>query len=373
MALSLAMAGQALAVNPSSNVTSGSFGDLTWEARSLIVGMTPTAGGAGPRYPEVGDSIFAANTPFYSGVIPIIITRSDGNYICTASLLSDRRSLLTAAHCATGAISTTAFFFENQSPTDRPPTDPGSTPISISQVFMHPLYTGQVIDQNDIAILRLSDAAPSWATSYNLAFSTDLKGMSFNVAGYGNRSLVGGGGASGGTTAGTTGYLRQGDNMFDFRFGDAVFGTNWGTILGAPMSRIEYSYISDFDNGLALNDQSCRVTQASNFGGLPGTQFCDLGRGATEVSVAGGDSGGPQFNSLGQIVSLTSFGLSFGTTFGDCRSGLQSSCGELNGFVPLFIHQDFIASAMVPEPASYGLMALGLIAVGGMVRKRRLG
>jgi hypothetical protein len=159
--------------------------------------------------------------------------------------------------------------------------------------------------------------------------------------------------------------------MFDYRLGDPIFNGGWAGVLGAPASRIEFSYVSDFDSGLAANDMSCRVAQASNLAGPAGAVFCDTGRGATEVGVAGGDSGGPQFNAAGEIVSVTSYGLSFGTAWGDCRAGLQSSCGEFSGYVPLYIHQGFITAAMIPEPGTYALMLLGVAGIGAVARRRR--
>lgn len=374
VALLLSSAAHAATVH---KTASGSVGDLTWEAQSLIVGMTPTAAGAAPRFPGQGDPIFSNNLGAYSGVVPIIMFYEGvGSFICTATLLPDRVSLLTAAHCVSdgagtpGPNVTTAYFQQNLGPSDRPSSDGVATPITVSQYFVNNNYTGQVIDHNDIAVLRLSEAAPAWAQSYDMSFAAGLRGTDFTVAGYGNRSTVGGGGATGGATAGTTGFLRHGDNMYDFRFGDAIFGSNWYSVVG-PQSRTEFSYVSDFDNGLAANDTACRTSQASNILGAGNTTFCNLGRGATEVSVAGGDSGGPQFNAAGQIVSVTSYGLSFGTAFGDCRAQLQSSCGEFNGFVPLYIHQDFITAAMIPEPETYALMLLGLGAIGAVARRRR--
>ena len=364
----------------SPRMTSGGSGDLAWTARSLIVGMTPTAAGDPTRYPGPGDdTTFHANPATYSGVVPIIMQFSGGAFICSASLIN-RNTLVTAAHCVSGGFGTanpdvtTAFFQENIGPTDRPNSDGTATSITISEYFVNPNYTGAVIDHNDIAILRLSEDAPEWAQAYDMALDIDsLRGVDFNVAGYGNRSLNGGDGPTGGATGGTTGFLRQGDNMFDYRFGDAIFGDNWYSIIG-PESRTEFSYISDFDSGRAENDMACRVAQA--VAGPAGAVFCDTGRGVTEVSTAGGDSGGPQFDADWRILSVTSYGLSFGVNFGDCRSNLQSSCGEMNGFVPLYFHADWIGGILavpvsVSEPATLAMMLAGLGFIGGGLRRRR--
>jgi hypothetical protein len=379
-AVSVFDAANPMAPDLAPRVETGGHGDLTWTARSLIVGMTPTAGGPGPRFPGPGDDpIFHANPATYSGVVPIIMQFSGGAFICSASLIN-RNTLVTAAHCVSDGFGTadplltTAYFQENLGPTQRPPTDGTATAITISQYFVNPGYTGAVIDHNDIAILRLSEDAPEWAQAYDMALDINsLRGVDFNVAGYGNRSLNGGDGPTGGATGGTTGFLRQGDNMFDYRFGDAIFGDNWYPVIG-PKSRTEFSYISDFDSGRASNDMSCLVAQAGNIAGPAGAVFCDTGRGVTEVGVAGGDSGGPQFDANRRILSVTSYGLSFGVNFGDCRAGLQSSCGEMNGFVPLYFHADWIRGILevpvsVPEPGTLAMMLAGL---GFAVRRRRL-
>lgn len=345
---------------------SGSSKGLTWTATSTIVGQTSTATLAGG-----GNPIYFAN-PHYNGVVSLIMNEgAAGTFICSGTLLNDRRSILTAGHCVShGAgtanpISTTAYFTPATNPDSVTYLDPASTAVSISQYFVNPNYSGEVVDQNDIAVLRLSQAAPAWATSYGL-YNGNLTGRNYNIAGYGARSDVGG---AVGADLGP-GRLRQGDNRYDFRLGDADFGGFFtpGFFGEDPSTQIGYSYLSDFDNGLPQNDASCQLAGAF---GLGGAKYCNLGRGPTEVSDAGGDSGGPEFVN-GKIASVTSYGLTFGQNFGDVDKKLDSSWGEFNGFVPVSIHTAFIASAMVPEPGSWAMMLGGFGVVGAAMRRRRM-
>ena len=350
----------------------GGLNGLTYQAQSRIVaaGSTGTAAAG-------GNPLYFPNRPTQNGVVALIINRESGSFICSGSLLPDRRSILTAAHCVSdGAgtanpLSTTAFFYGGPDPdhvlTNTAPG--GSTAIQVTNFFVNPNYTGEVIDQNDIAVLRLADFAPEFATSYGIGTTADLEGQIYNIAGVGGRSTVGG---NLGVNAGT-GRLRQGFNSYDFRFGDGAFGGFFTDIDPATgqnffgTASIGQSILADFDNGLAANDMSCRL------GGFFGTtQFCNLGLGIREVSSAGGDSGGPQFIN-GRIVSLTSYGLSFGTGFGDLVPGLQSSFGELNGFVPTSIHSAFIgrsAFGAIPEPATWAMLIMGFGLVGSAARRR---
>ena len=356
-------------------VASGVSNGIAWEAASRIVGTTST-GPVNP--PGTGNPIYVASQPAYSGVVSLIMTQANGSrFICSGTLLPDRVSILTAGHCVSTGFGTanpvsTMVYFPGSNADAVVHITAGIASRSVTQYIVHPGYTGEVIDQNDIAILRLNAPAPMTASSYGLFTPPSLAGTDFNVAGYGGRSDVGG---SFGVNLGT-GVLRQGDNRYDFRFGDRDFNGFWtdrnpGTgrnFFG--LANIDFSYVSDFDNGLAANDASCRIAAAVN-PALTSAKFCNVGRGATEVSVAGGDSGGPQFVN-GMISSVTSYGLSFGAGFGDSRPGLQSSFGEFNGFVPVYIHAAFINRALVPEPSTYVLFGTGLFVIGFMARRRRL-
>ncbi len=351
-------------------IANGSYNGMSWTAQSTIVGQTSTATIAGG-----GSPLYQPSYPQLSGVASLIMTYGNGSqFICSGSLANDRQSIITAAHCvsdgggvaAADLVNVKAYFYDGSSGGDVVvPFNPLSTAVDVTNIFVNPLYTGNVIDQNDIAVLRLSQVAPMFAKTYELDFSGDLTGKVFDIAGYGGRSDTGG---AVGQNLGT-GRLRQGENRYDFRLGDSDFGGDWSAVLGEPAAQIAYSFLSDFDNGRAANDATCAVAAEWSLGGA---KYCNTGVGALEVGVAGGDSGGPQFVN-GKLASVTSYGLTFGSSYGDVDNKLNSSWGEFNGFVPLYIHEQFITSHMlpaVPEPATWAMMIGGFAFAGASLRRR---
>jgi len=229
--------------------------------------------------------------------------------------------------------------------------------VATSKIFVNSGYTDHVIDQNDIAVVRRATAAPAIAQHYLIDTSASLVGKVYNVAGYSGR--------------------RRGDNRNDYKFGDSAFDgffTDVDPVDGAfwdepylPFAQYSRSLVADFDNGLAANDMSCNL---GGYFSAPAAQFCDLGRGFTDVGVAGGNSGGPQFVN-GKVASVTSHGFSFGRGFGDVDGALNSTFGEGNGFVSTALHRNFILSSMVPEPGSWALMIAGFGLVGASMRCQR--
>lgn len=367
----------AVPVHAQARTATGGSGDLQWVAQSNLVAPGRTQGG-------IGETEWTASMPQFSGTVGLLM---NGN-VCSGTLLADRRTILTAAHCVSsgGGVPDVAgngvtVFFRN--PGSGPDVQfyyggPGYTTQQSSQVFVQEDYTGDVIDHNDIALVRLADLAPEFAQHYAL-YTGELTGQVGNITGYGSTSSVGGNLGVNTANPNRLGWFREGDNMYDFALGDERFvnpttGVNaWEAIMGEPIDQIRYSYLSDFDNGLAANDTACRLTQASNFGGRPGTDFCNLGEGLREVGVAGGDSGGGGFIN-GQVASVNSYGITFGTAWGDIRNGLQSSYGEFTGYVPVWYHADWINSnlvvAAVPEPSTWAMLILGFGMVGGTMRRR---
>ncbi|MDH0863011.1 trypsin-like serine protease [Mitsuaria sp. GD03876] len=343
---------------------SGSANGLNWTASSSIVGVTSTATGVGG-----GDPRYNAPRSQYSGVATLIMDYgAGGQFICSGTLLPNQRSILTAAHCVSDGtnarpLSTSVYFYTGSDP-DNVTWNQPTFSYTVTNYAVHTAYTGDVIDQNDIAVLSL-DRLVDWSVkSHELYDGGDLTGQNFNIAGYGGRSDTGG---DVGANLGT-GRLRQGDNRYDFRLGDPDFDGAWADILEEPAEQIEHTYLSDFDNGLAVNDLSCNIATLG-LGLPPSAKFCDRGRGASEVSSAGGDSGGPEFIN-GKVASVTSFGLTFGSDWGDVDDDLNSSFGEFNGFVPVSIHRAFIEANAVPEPASFALAGLGLLGLGWSRRRR---
>ena len=142
---------------------SGRYKGVGWTASNNVIGQTSTATVAGG-----GDPIYLATAAKYRGTVGILMNYgADGNYVCSGSLSANRSSIITAGHCVTIFGRTpdkvTAYFYDGN-PADQPVYNPGAlgvTTVDISRVYVNPLYTRNVIDDHDIAVLRLGSAAPA--------------------------------------------------------------------------------------------------------------------------------------------------------------------------------------------------------------------
>ena len=334
-----------------------------WTAVSDVVGQVSTATVAGG-----GSPLYIAPKPQFSGSVGLLMDYGAGGaFVCSGTLINSV-SVVTAAHCVSDGgtarpLSTTVFFYDGADDPSLYAAGSPATRIAVSSIIVNPLYSGEVVDENDIAILKLSQVAPSFAPFVALSGLTDLTGIDHTIAGYGARSNSGG---TNGTLTGFglgTGRLRYAENRFDFRFGDADFAGYWNGAFG-PQS-IDNVWISDFDNGTAFRDGSCNV---GIFEGLTNpvfssSKYCDLGRGAREGIGAGGDSGGSYYVD-GKLAAVHSFALWYR------NDESANRFGQLKGAVPIYLHRDFIAANAVPEPATWGMMIAGFGLVGASLRLR---
>jgi hypothetical protein len=125
--------------------------------------------------------------------------------------------------------------------------------------------------------------------------------------------------------------------------------------------------VADFDSGLPENN-SIKLFGFES----------DLGFGADEVGVAGGDSGGPMF--IGGAIA----GVNLATAqppppfTGDVNNELDASWGEAGFFMRVSSYRDFILVAtggkaiFVPEPSTVALLisAITVPAMGSRTRRR---
>jgi hypothetical protein len=221
--------------------------------------------------------------------------------------------------------------------------------IEFAETVTHPEFTGSLREGNDIGIVVLKKPASAAVPRYGLYTGAGEIGAEYEVVGFG----ASGQGAMDGTV---DGQRRRGWNTFDATMTD-TFGGFAGWTGG------EGVLISDFDNGRAANDA------LGLFYGIPGT-----GLGQREGSMAPGDSGAPAFIG-GQIAGVASFRLRLLFTDGatsDVDDISNASFGEFNAFTRVSSHDSWLQP--VPEPASGALciVALGLIALQRVWRRRTL-
>ena len=355
--------------------------DGRWKAMSEIVGQTATSSAPSPAGVGGGDPLYIPTPGKYAGTVGLRMDYgAAGAFVCSGTLIASN-VIATAAHCVSsgagtpGPLTTTAFFHNGpDGPTVYNPALSGSVARNVVKTVVHQGYTGQVVDQNDIAILTIGDTAPDFAKVVKLSNLTDLTGVDHTIAGYGARSTSGG---TSGTLNGfgaNTGRLRDADNRFDFRFGDADFEGYFDNAFGNPGQQgadTNHVWISDFDNGTGFRDNSCNLAgfEASsapnifNKAVFSSSKYCDLGRGAREGIGAGGDSGTGYFVG-GKLAAVHSFALWYR------NDESANRFGQFKGAVSVDFHREFI-KANVPEPATWAMMIAGFGMVGGITRRAR--
>lgn len=252
----------------------------------------------------------------YSGVVQVMASDHYG----TGTLLYDGRAVLTAAHVATDSASETSVIFNLPS---------GQKTISVSKVEQYSLYD-DASGNNDLAIVWLSEQAPSNALRSEIYRDTDEVGQTMSMVGYGAQGV---GNSGEDDTIDVSRIAAQ--NKFDTTAD--ILKDGLGTYIGwDPTSDI---IVADFDNSTAAHDASGMLLDIN-----------DTGFGAQEGLVASGDSGGPAF--IGdKVAGIASYvaGLNTSTKHPDIDDVTNSSFGEFAFWHRTSSYQEFIDKSLRQE------------------------
>ncbi len=318
----------------------------------VVVGdSTPAAAGVGINNPLY---LPASTDNNYSGVVNLWLDDLDlgQRFGCTGSLLSNRQ-ILVAAHCVTtsGSVTTDRFTarFRN--------ADGTFTSVTGTRIAVQANYSGNVLEEQDVAVLTLDTDAPATARRYTLFQGNPL--VDYTMAGYGRTGTgVTGGVNTANNQFGAVNVLRAGRNTFETSANDlGQFATAVNTNPGAFGGIL----VSDFD----------RIGQATNSAICAALGFCGVGV-DLESSIGSGDSGGAAFANNWAILGVASWGSTsngvgglYGSYFGyACVANFAANASCKGNY-------DFVMAQLVPEPSTYALMATGFVGLLVIARRRR--
>lgn len=217
---------------------------------------------------------------------------------------------------------------------------------------------------NDVAIITLHTAAPSWADRYDL-YTGDAIGQDYTRIGYGGFGWGDVGAPYSGITGADGNLLRVfGTNHFDSDNYALCYMLGYNCEGGQMLT-------SDFDNPF----NSANDLWGNLFLNYDGRNTAYVhGATAMEANSAPGDSGGTVLVN-GQLAGLTSYGFTLGCRLFDANCttrgrALNSSWGEGAVDTSVAYHYDWITAHAVPAPEALALMGVGLLGFG-MTRRRK--
>jgi len=285
-----------------------------------------------PLYTTYGDNPADYETALgtYNGVAKLYLTLNTKpfpiNVGCSGVLISDMH-ILTAAHCVTNSKNAKLILKEGTAYFER---DSIRISIDASQTVVHPDWTYDLFEGNDVAILKLANPAAG-LTVYGLDSvpGDDLQKLPREKVGYGRSGT----GITGDVLDWET--KRDGQNIYD-DVADTMLDA-LGVQGYVPGSVLQY----DFDNGSPDNDAF-------------GFFFDNFDTGLTsgddpqEVNSAPGDSGGPTFTG-NTVTGITSYGVHLQYTNGessDIDGEINSTFGEFAGDTRVSAYYSFIDSVI---------------------------
>ena len=282
-----------------------------------------------PLYTTYGDPSSYLTGNVANGVGKLMLVTTQGTFGCTGTLL-DPTHVLTAAHCISDSSGNNILTGGNISLINN---NGQIVTSNIVSSVKHPNYDGKFTKGNDVAVLTIQ-AISNVPTHSIKTLDSSLTGISFDKYGYG----ISGTGATGTNSQSYPfGTERNVKNSYD-DYADTMMQA-----LGEPF--VSHSVLQyDFDNGNSANDA---------FGFFFQKYDTSTNNGKEGLS-APGDSGGPTFDSIGNIVGITSYGITLTLTNGNTsditkqggQAKLDSSFGEFGADTNVAFYSSWISAQL---------------------------
>ena len=272
-----------------------------------------------------------------NGIGKLMLVTTQGTFGCTGTLM-DSEHVLTAAHCISDSSGNNILTGGNISLYD---INGNLITSNIVGSEKHPDYDGKFTKGNDVAVLTIQSVSNIPTHPINTSDSSLIQGT-FDKYGYG---LSGTGDSGTDSKTYPFGTERNVKNTYD-AYADIMMSALGETYV--PHSVLQY----DFDNGNSSNDAF------GFFFGLHDASY----NGGKEGLSAPGDSGGPTFDQDGNIVGITSYGITLTYRNGDTsditkqgrNAKLDSSFGEFAADTNVALYSGWIQTQLGSSGVSTG-------------------